>query len=117
MPGSPALPLPRIRGLWSPFWSKTADSAPPLPFPSPAPFCARLSSAERPAENGRRTPADPFGAVFCYAFGMNRSGQTLIEYILAAAALLGAVAAAGYFVRTVRTQTERTGTVLGSEYP
>ncbi len=57
------------------------------------------------------------GVAFCYAVGMQKSGQTMVEYILVVVALFAAVSAAWYFVRMVRTQTARTETVLGSEYP
>lgn len=46
-----------------------------------------------------------------------RHGQTLVEYVLVLALLLGAASAAGLVVRAVRAQSARTDALLGSDYP
>lgn len=46
-----------------------------------------------------------------------KSGQTMVEYILVLAALLGAALAAGFLIRAVDAQEARTETLLGSGYP
>lgn len=52
----------------------------------------------------------------CYDNRM-RHGQTLVEYVLVLALLLGAATVAGFMVRAVRAQSARTDTLLGSDYP
>ena len=52
----------------------------------------------------------------CYNGAMRR-GQTLVEYVLVLVLLMEAAAAPGLVVRAVRSQSARTATLLGSDYP
>ena len=46
-----------------------------------------------------------------------KAGQTMIEYIIAFAFLLGVVGALMYFVRAARASAARTTTFVTCEYP
>ena len=47
----------------------------------------------------------------------NRKGQAALEYVLALAALLVAVAATGYLVAAARRSADRAQALVGSDYP
>ena len=47
----------------------------------------------------------------------NRSGQTLVEYVLVFAALIGVFFAVQCFARAARRSAEKTTTLVTSEYP
>ena len=47
----------------------------------------------------------------------HRRGQTILEYVLTFSALLVAIGALGYLVRSTRTTVVRTERLVGSEYP
>ena len=56
----------------------------------------------------------------CYNARMgnrNRKGQAALEYVLALAALLVAVAATGYLVAAARRSADRAQALVGSDYP
>lgn len=46
-----------------------------------------------------------------------RLGQTMVEYLLVLVLLLGAAAMAGWVVRAIHRQSDRTDALLGSDYP
>ena len=46
-----------------------------------------------------------------------REGQTMLEYILTFTALLVAIGALGYLVRSTKSSVVRTERLVGSEYP
>ena len=46
-----------------------------------------------------------------------RCGQTMVEYVLVLVLLMAAVTAAGWVVKAVRAQSERSETLLGSDFP
>ena len=46
-----------------------------------------------------------------------REGQTMLEYVLTFAALLVAIGALGYLVRSTKSSVVRTERLVGSEYP
>ena len=47
----------------------------------------------------------------------NRSGQTMVEYIVVFAILLGVVGALWCFVRAAKSSAARTTTLVTCEYP
>lgn len=49
--------------------------------------------------------------------GERRSGQAMLEYVLVFVALLGLVAVLSLFLYAVKTQSDRTMDLVGSEYP
>ena len=57
---------------------------------------------------------------FCYNPRMRirgRSGQTMLEYVLALCALLAVVGAMWYLVVAARRSVVRTESLVGSDYP
>ena len=46
-----------------------------------------------------------------------RKGQTMTEYILVFAALLGVIAVSGFLLSAVVRTVERTESLVGSDYP
>lgn len=46
-----------------------------------------------------------------------REGQTMLEYVLTFTALLVAIGALGYLVRSTKSSVVRTERLVGSEYP
>ena len=47
----------------------------------------------------------------------HRAGQTMLEYVLTFSALLVAIGALGYLVRSTKSSVVRTERLVGSEYP
>jgi hypothetical protein len=59
-------------------------------------------------------------AQFCYTVAMrirSRSGQTMVEYVLALCALLAVIGAMWYLVSAARESVYRTEDLVGSDYP
>ncbi len=60
------------------------------------------------------------GPHLCYNGGMGasgRSGQTMVEYVLAVLALLVVVSAMGWVVAAARRSVVRTEALVSSDYP